>query len=138
MSNDIALPEIEKSLAMNVQQMGGYLLQMASMMANMQKRMDEMEAQQRAVTMSHDEVKIIQGMIRTKAGDYCLKYDICSQGCLRSISAGIRKAILTRYGVKDLHDVPAIARQAVEAQIQHWSDVRLMMKCREKLRENGP
>lgn len=134
MSTEITLPEIARDLSGNVQQMGSYLLQLAAMMQQMQKRMDEMEAQQRAVTLTHGEVKILQELIRRRAYEYCEKYEILTPGALRSIGAGIKRAILTRYGVKDLHDVPAIARQAVEAQISRWSDIRLAMKCREKIR----
>ena len=126
-----------RSLQRNTEQMGVYLAQMGQMLVMMQKRMDELEARQQAVTLSHEDVKGVQQLIRNRAHEYCEQYEILAPGCLRSVSAGIRRAVLARYGVKDLHDVPAIARQAVEAQISRWSDIRLAMKCREKLRDGG-
>ena len=105
--------------------------QMGQIMIQMQHRLDQLEEKERMITLSHAEVRILQGMIRARAADYCEKYRLSGPANLRRISAGIKKAILNRYAVKDLHDVPAIARQAVENQIERWSDVRLMMKCRD-------
>ena len=51
--------------------------------------------------------------------------------------SGLKKAILTRYGIKDLHDVPAIARQAVEALISRWADIKMVYRIRESHREDG-
>ena len=123
--------EVARDLAGDVEQLGAYILQMAQMIQRMQNRMDEMEAQQKKVTMTHQDVKDINGLIRAAAADYCLRYDILDAGSGRAVRAAMKKAVLKRYGVKDLHDVPAIARQAVEAQIQHWTDIRLVMKRRE-------
>ena len=53
------------------------------------------------------------------------------------IRAAIKKAILTRYVIKDLHDVPAIARQAVEALISRWADIKMVYRIRESHREDG-
>ena len=126
-----------KDLRKSVGELQMLVAQMARMFQGIQKQMDEMQQRERQVTLSHEEVQIIKDLIRRRAYEYCEKNDILAPGALRSINAGIKRAILTRYGVKDLHDVPAIARQAVEAQICRWSDIRLMMKCREKLRTDG-
>lgn len=124
-------PEVAQDLSGNVEQLGAYLVQMAQMLQVMQKRMDEFEAAQKQVTLTHQDVKDVNGMIRTAAADYCLKYDIMDADSGKAVRMAMKKAILKRYGVKDLHDVPAIARQAVEAQIMHWTDIRLVMKRRE-------
>ena len=132
--NEITLmPEVAQDLSGNVEQLGAYLVQMAQLMNRMQHRLDEMEENQRKVSLTHEDVKGIQMMIRLRTTEYCEKYRINTKECNRKISAAMKKAILTRYGVKDLHDVPAIARSAVEAQINHWSDSRLMMSCREMI-----
>lgn len=130
--------ETAKQLQKNTEQMGAYMIQLGQLMINMQKRLDDMEAQQRKITLSHSEVRTVQQLIRNRAYEYCEKYEMIDKSAIRSITNGIKRAILTRYGVKDLHDVPAVAQQAVEAQISRWSDVRLMMKCRERLRAGGP
>lgn len=124
-------PDVARDLSGDVEQLGVYLVQMAQMMQRIQKRMDDFEAMQKQVTLTHQDVKDLSGMIRTKAADYCLQYGIMDDGSGRAVRAAIKKAILKRYGVKDLHDVPAIARSAVEAQIMHWTDIRLVMKRRE-------
>lgn len=110
---------------------------MAQMIMRMQARLDEIEEKRAQVTLSHADVKAVNALIRARAGEFCGKYGITDPGSLRSIGNGIRRAVLARYGVKDLHDVPAIARQAVEAQISRWTDMRLMMKCRERARAGG-
>ena len=133
----VLMPEVAADLAGNTEQLGRYLVQMAAMMKTIQNRLEQLEENERKVTLSHAEVKDVQMLIRLRSAEYCEKYNIVSSGNLRRVSNGIKRAVLTRYGVKDLHDVPAIARQAVEAQISRWSDVRLMMKCRDALAAEG-
>ena len=123
--------DVAQDLSGNVNMLGTYLVQMAGMIQRMQQRMDEFEQNLKLVTFTHQDVREINGMIRTAAADYCLRYDIMDDGSGKAVRAAIKKAVLKRYGVKDLHDVPAIARPAVEAQIQHWTDIRLVMKRRE-------
>jgi len=133
MNEIILMPEVAQALSGNVEALGAYLVQMGQMMNRMQKRLDEMEENQKKITLTHQEVKDLQVLIRLRAMEYCEKYQITDPACLRKVSAAMKKAVLTRYGVKDLHDVPAIARSAVEAQICHFTDIRLVMKCREMI-----
>ena len=81
-------------MADDVKLLGQYLKQMGNMMAAMQKRMDEMEARQRQVTVTHEEVKRIQRLIRMRAQEICDKYaleDDESPKAFRSISLMPRK-----------------------------------------------
>lgn len=133
----IILPETAQAIQQNTEQLGAYLVQMGQIMLRMQNRLDELEEKQRLVTLSHDEVKAVQILIRNRAIEYCEKYGLTDAASRRTISGAVKKAVLNRYGVKDLHDVPAIARQAVESQISKWADIRLAMKCREKSRAGG-
>jgi hypothetical protein len=133
MNEIILMPEVAQALSGNVEALGAYLVQMGQMMNRMQKRLDETEENKRKITLTHQEVKDLQVLIRLRAMEYCEKYQITDPACLRKVSAAMKKAVLTRYGVKDLHDVPAIARSAVEAQICHFTDIRLVMKCREMI-----
>lgn len=133
MNEIILMPEVAQALSGNVEALGAYLVQMGQMMNRIQKRLNEMEENQKKITLTHQEVKELQGLIRLRAMEYCEKYQITDPACLRKVSAAMKKAVLTRYGVKDLHDVPAIARSAVEAQICHFTDIRLVMKCREMI-----
>ena len=133
MNEIIVMPEVVRELSGNVEALGAYLVQMGQMMNRIQKRLNEMEENQRKITLTHQDVKDLHVLIRLRAMEYCEKYQITDPACLRKVSAAMKKAVLTRYGVKDLHDVPAIARSAVEAQICHFTDIRLVMKCREMI-----
>ena len=138
MSYEITVtPETAGQLSGSVEQLGLYLAQMAQLMHSMQKRLDEMEEQQRKITVMHEDVKGINALIRIRADEYCEKYSLADAESRKAVRTAMKKAILQRYQVKDLHDVPAIARQAVESQISHWSDIRLVMKRRGTLHGSG-
>ena len=50
----------------NAQRMGEMILQLGTMIGTMQRRMDEMERQQAAVTIRHEDVKRLQAQIRKR------------------------------------------------------------------------
>ena len=133
----ILMPDVATTLQQNTEQLGAYLVQMAQMMHIMQRRLDELEEKQKAVTVDHSEVKMIQQLIRLRADEYCEKYGLEDPKDAGKIRGAIKKAILARYGIKDLHDVPAIARQAVEAQISRWADITAVYRIRESHRTGG-
>ncbi len=126
-----------RDLRKSVGQMQAVLVQMARLLQDTRSQMEELQAQQRKVTATHDEVKGIQQLIRMRADEYCEKYGLTDAKDTAKIRAAIKKAILVRYGIKDLHDVPAIARQAVEALISKWADIKLVYRIREKHRAGG-
>ena len=117
-------------LADDVKLFGQYLAQLGHMMATMQKRMDEMEARQKQVTASHEEVKRIQRVIRWRAGEICDKYQLTDPESGKILRAAIKKDILNRWGVKDLHDLPERALDAVRAAVGSWVNIRLVMERR--------
>ena len=123
-------PASVREMAGNVQKMGEILLQLGTMMATMQQRMDELEARQAAVTMSHGDVKRIQALIRCRADEICRKYSLQDEKSPKIFRAAIKKDVLRRYQVKDLHDLPEAARAAVDRQIDSWTDIRLVMERR--------
>ena len=114
----------------DVKLFGQYLAQLGHMMATMQKRMDEMEARQKQVTASHEEVKRIQRVIRWRAGEICDKYQLTDPESGKILRAAIKKDILNRWGVKDLHDLPERALDAVRAAVGSWVNIRLVMERR--------
>ena len=122
------------ALAQSVDQLGQYLRQMGSLIGQMQRRMDELEAQQRAVTVSHADVKRLQGMIRARAAELCGKYGL-GQPVRVDTRAAIRKDVLRKYGVKDLHDLPAAKLAGCERTISEWTSIRLMMEMRGRAAE---
>lgn len=123
-------PQVAVVLADNVQRMGQYIGQLGQMIAAMQRRMDEMEKQQAAVTIRHEDVKRLQGLIRMRAEQICGKYELTDRDSPRIFRAAIKKDLLKRFGVKDLHDVPAAMLAGAESMVNSWTSVRLVMERR--------
>lgn len=117
------------TLAQNVDQLGRYLQQMGALIGQMQRRMDELEAQQRAVTVSHADVLRLNGLIRARAAELCGRYGL-GQPVRADTRAAIRKDVLKKYGVKDLHDLPAANLAGCEETVRAWTSIRLMMDLR--------
>ena len=112
----------------SVKQLGQYLAQLGRMMQTMQARMDELEQAQKQITITHKDVKDLGTLMKLRAREACEKYGLTDPADERTVKAAIKKAVLKRYGIEDLHDLPAVALQAVQKQIDHWADIRLMMK----------
>lgn len=124
------LPETAVQLHQDVQQMGEMMVRMGQLITAMQRRMDEMEARQEKITVSHRDVLQLMARIRWKAGEICGKYNLHDKESGKKIRAAIRKDVLRRAQVKDLHDLPAAMLPAVEKQIDSWTDIRLIMERR--------
>lgn len=114
----------------NAQRMGDMILQLGTMIGTMQRRMDEMEARQAAVTISHADVKRIQARIRSRADELCGKYNLTDRESAKKFRAAMKRDILRRWAVKDLHDLPDAALPAVEKALDSWTDIRLIMERR--------
>lgn len=118
------------ALQENVEQMGRYLVQMGQLIGQMQRRMDEMEARQAQVTISHGDVKRIQAQIRCRADELCRENNLQDRDSPRILRAAIRKDVLKRHQVKDMHDLPAAMLSAVDTQVARWTSIRLLMERR--------
>lgn len=118
------------ALKESVEQMGRYLMQMGQMLGTMQRRIDEMEARQAAVTISHAGVKRLQGMIRARADELCRKYNLWDLESAKAFRAAIKKDVLKRYQIKDLHDLPAAGMAGAESMIDSWVSIRMAMERR--------
>ncbi len=122
----------------DVVQMGEMLFRMGQMMTVMERRLEELEDKQTKLTIRHQDVKGLNDLIGIRAREICGKYTLTGPGDERAIRSAIKKDVKKRYGVQDLHDVPAIALPAVQKQIDRWTDIRLIMKRRELQQELGP
>lgn len=125
-------PEVATTLQQSTEQLGAYLVQMAQLLQATQRRLDDLEENARCRTLSHDEVLGVMRHIKQRAREYCEKYELMDPKSLRTVSAAIKRAVLTRHQVKDLHDCPQIALGAIGSQIDRWTDIRLVMKIRER------
>ena len=125
-------PQIAAALAENVDQMGRYIMQLGQLVGSMQRRMDEMEKAQAAVTIRHEDVKRLQALIRMRADQICGKYNLQDKDSPRIFRAAIKKDLMKRCGVKDLHDVPAAMLGGAENMISGWTNIRMAMERRAK------
>ena len=119
-----------RTLYENIGQLGKYMAQMGQLIGRMQHRLDEMEARQAAVTVSHAEVKRIQARIRMRAEEICEKYQLTDGESPKIFRAAIKKELLKRFLVKDLHDLPAAALGQAETLAGSWTNIRLIMERR--------
>lgn len=123
-------PRTAETLAENVRQMGQYIGQLGTIIGALQRRMDEMEKQQAAVTIRHEDVKRLQALIRMRAEQICGKYELTDKDSPRIFRAAIKKDLLRRCGVKDLHDVPAAQIAGAESLVNGWTNIRMVMDRR--------
>lgn len=114
----------------NTRRMGEMILQLGTMMGTMQRRLDEMEERQAQVTISHAEAKRLQALIRGRADELCRKYNLQDKDSPKIFRAAIKKDLLKRFMVKDLHDLPAAALGRAEALVDSWVNIRLAMERR--------
>ena len=103
--------------------------QLADLVMAMQRRMDELEALQRQATLTHGEVKRLNGMIRARAKEIRDRYGLDDKS-EKAIRAAIRKDTLARAGVRDLHDIPLSALPGTQRAIAAWTNIRLIMERR--------
>ena len=131
------IPETAQELKQSVGEMQLILVQMARLIRETRQQMEAMQAQQRQVTVSHAEVKRIQAAIRAAADGFCDRHGFAEAADLRAVRSDIKKTVLGRWQVKDLHDVPQIALGSVFKLIENYGNIRLVFRLREKHREDG-
>lgn len=124
------LPDTAVLLHQDVEQIGAFMMKLGKMVGAMQQRLDDLEARQAKVTISHADVKRIQGLIRCRADELCRKYNLQDKESQKIFRAAIRKDALRRYQVKDLHDVPAAGLAGLENMIGSWVNIRMAMERR--------
>lgn len=124
------LPDTAVLLHQDVEQIGAFMMKLGKMVGTMQQRLDDLEARQAKVTISHADVKRIQGLIRCRADELCRKYNLQDKDSQKIFRAAIRKDVLRRYQVKDLHDVPAAGLAGLENMIGSWVNIRMAMERR--------
>lgn len=124
------LPDTAVQLHQDVEQMGVLMMRMGQIISTMQRRLDDLEERQAKITISHGEVKRIQGLIRCRADEICRKYSLQDKDSQKIFRAAIKKDVLRRWQVKDLHDIPEAAISAVDNLISGWTNIRMVMERR--------
>jgi hypothetical protein len=124
------LPDTAVQLHQDVEQMGALMMQMGQIISTMQRRLDDLEERQAKITISHAGVKRLQGMIRARADELCRKYNLWDRESAKAFRAAIKKDVLKRYQIKDLHDLPAAGIAGAESMIGSWVSIRMAMERR--------
>ena len=124
------LPDTAVQLHQDVEQMGALMMRMGQIISTMQRRLDDLEERQAKITISHGEVKRIQGLIRCRADEICRKYNLQDKDSQKIFRAAIKKDVLRRWQVKDLHDIPEAAISTVDNLISGWTNIRMVMERR--------
>lgn len=124
------LPDTAVQLHQDVEQMGALMMRMGQIISTMQRRLDDLEERQAKITISHGDVKRIQGLIRCRADEICRKYNLQDKDSQKIFRTAIKKDVLRRWQVKDLHDIPEAAISAVDNLISGWTNIRMVMERR--------
>ena len=93
--------------------------QLAMMISQLNARLAAMEDESK-VTILHQDALRLSSMIKARARAVADRYQLGPAG-ERRIRAAIKKDVLTQYGIKDLHDLPARRLTAARMLIEGWS-----------------
>ncbi len=101
--------------------------QLAMMISQLNARLAAMEDDGKATILHQDALKLGQ-LIKARARVLSEKYSLGPAG-ERRIRAAIKKAVLTQYGIKDLHDLPARRLAAARMLIDGWSSYQVIREA---------
>ena len=103
----------------------------ARMMALIRQMEERMAADAARITISHDQAKGLLLRIRQRANALCERHHLDGAGDAAFFRAQIKKAVLQRNGIRDLHDLPLRSLDAEGRWIDTFTDYKLVMKRRE-------
>lgn len=107
--------------------MESQISQLAMMISQLNARLAAMEDDGKATILHQDALKLSQ-MIKARARALSDKYSLGPAG-ERRIRAAIKKAVLSQYGIKDLHDLPARRLAAARMLIDGWSSYQVIREA---------
>ena len=107
--------------------MESQISQLAMMISQLNARLAAMEDDGKATILHQDALKLGQ-MIKARAKALSDKYQLGPAG-ERRIRAAIKKAVLSQYGIKDLHDLPARRLAAARMLIDGWSSYQVIREA---------
>lgn len=116
--------ELVRALAANVQQLG-------RIVAAQQKRLDDMEREAaRRVTVSHAQALALGRQIAARATKICQDYALPDPSDAAAVRRAIKKDVLTRYGIRDIHDLPLSCLDAAADRIARYMSIGLVKERR--------
>lgn len=109
-----------------VHRLGVYLIQLDARMRKQE------ELLQRRVTVSSAQYKQLMAAARRRSTELCAKYQLPGSAGAK-IRAAIKKDILARWNVKDLHDLPENALGEALAGMNAWDSYSFVQKLRQAI-----
>lgn len=123
--NLLMMAESSRQMAVMVQQLGAVMTALNSRMARMEKILDQ------KVTVDSRQAKTLQKSVRERAKALCEKHDLSYAQDGKRLRAAINRAVLSQYGVEDIHDIPASYYDLALALIQGWTSFQVIRQIRE-------
>ena len=102
-------------------------------------RMEAMEKQIRLNTLvTPQQVRYFNEAIKKRARELLLKWECADDAkAVKTLSGMIRRAVLLRYGVSALHEVPKHEYPVVISQVQTWNDALCVRDVVKEVRERA-
>ena len=101
--------------------------QLIGVVARLEARIAALEDDGKVTILHQDALKLSQ-MIKARAKVLSDKYQLGPAG-ERRIRAAIKRAVLTQYGIRDLHDLPARRLAAARMLIEGWSSYQVIREA---------
>lgn len=103
--------------------------QLLSVVARLEARIAALEMEEDGkVTILHQDALKLGQLIKARARVLADKYQLGPVG-ERRIRAAIKKAVLSQYGIRDLHDLPARRLAAARMLIEGWSSYQAIREA---------
>ena len=134
---------IEQLMRPMLESMGRFMQQMSEAVEHiataqdvMRNRMEALEKQSRLETPVTDrQARYLSDAAREKAAELLAKKDISEKKAFAKMAGIIRKAVLQRYGVGSLREIPRCEYSVALSQIESWNNARIVMEIASEARE---
>lgn len=131
------LEETQRAAAMqqrSAQQLEKTVAQLANIVVALSKNMQAMEAVLKArVTITAMQARALKAAVIDRARDICEAQGFPYDKVGRTIRNAILRDFRESYGVKDVHDLPAIYYDAALVMVTEWSSFSLVRQIRARL-----
>ena len=133
MNELITLQSLTEEQRENLQQIVVTAAGLSALWAQMDARITALEQEKTQATILHKDALIISRMIREKADGEAYAHGLDTHGA-QLLRGMLKRQVLSRYGIRDLHDLPKCRYGDCTAYIGSWLSYLSIKKVREKLR----
>lgn len=129
------LVELSRSNQATADQLRGIVERLGACLIQLDARMRRQEElMQRKVTISHDQQKKLMACIRKRAEEVSERYHL-PMGAAKDVRAAIRKDVMRRRGICDLHDLPETMLAEITEMVWTWESYTAIRAIRKKLED---